>query len=335
MILANFTYYKIDLADIWDFERSAFLSQEISEDEATQLLHNIQVEITKNAEAVFGIDDYDENEASFYKYYNRKEKEYRDACGSTEELFRIEFFFSNNKCYQYDYPIIIDRHHEDFDYWFALKLKQYHLKLLQLEPFLNYQLNDSFEGDKSLFDKFLTILIRQYEGSFLTKGLVDSINDWKAINQTSTPQKTISRKSTSRKMEGDIHSLQLKALIKNPKYFQSNIHGFLEAFQLLKEHDFIDASTELEQFKNIFRNKEIAHQKRIKWIGSTKELQWFIKELMYESQKIVDLKNDIWLITASCFVDKNGKEFMDSQLRNASGKRLKRKDHLVQIVQLF
>ena len=107
------------------------------------------------------------------------------------------------------------------------------------------------------------------------------------------------------------------------------------AFQLLKEHAFIDTATELEQFKTIFRNKEITPQKRIKWIGSTKELQWFIKELMYESQKIVDLKNDIWLITASCFVDKNGKEFMDSQLRTASGKRLKRKDQLVQIVQLF
>ena len=285
MILANFTYYKIDIADIWDFERSAFLAQEISEDEANQLLHNIQVEITKNAEAVFGIDDYDENEASFYKYYNRKEKEYRNACNSTEELFRIEFFFSNNKCYQYDYPIIIDRHHDDFDYWFALKLKQYQLKLLQLEPFLNYQLNDSFEGDKSLFDKFLTMLIRQYEGSFLTKVLVNSIKDWKATNQTPTPQKTISRKSTSRKMEGDIYSLQLKALIKNPKYFQTNIHGFLEAFQLLKEHNFIDASTELEQFKNICRNKEITPQKRIKWIGSTKELQWFIKELMYEGSR--------------------------------------------------
>jgi hypothetical protein len=56
---------------------------------------------------------------------------------------------------------------------------------------------------------------------------------------------------------------------------------------------------------------------------------------MYESQKIENLKNDIWLTTACCFVDKNGNDFSDTQLRTASGKNLNRKDGLSKIVNLL
>ena len=335
MINANFKYYKIDLADIWDFERSALLNKIISEVKAAELLHKIQLEITKNADAAFGLENYDGNQRDFLKYFKKKEEEYRSACKSTRELFRIEFFFSKNQCFQYDHSIFIEKHHPDFDYWFSKKIFQYHLKLNQLGHFLNFQENDSFCGDKTDFDQFLTTLFRQNKHSGFSKEIMESVNEWKSGKKEDKSKKTGGRKLTSKKMAGEIDSLQLEALRNQANYFQSNIHSFLEAFQSLKELGFIDGDTDLEQFKDIFRNKKINPKKRIKWIGSIKELQWFIKELMYESQKIENLKNDIWLTTASCFVDKNGNDLSDTQLRTASGKKLNRKDEIIKIVNLL
>ena len=100
----------------------------------------------------------------------------------------------------------------------------------------------------------------------------------------------------------------------------------------LKKGHFVHEDTSLDIFIAIFKKEKLDPSDLIIWIGSIKELQWFISAIVYESEKIVVVKNDIWLITIKCFVDKDGNSFTDSQLRNASGKRLQRKEQVKGIV---
>lgn len=334
MIEANFTNYNIDLADIWDFERELFLNNQNSEEKASELIYKIQIEIIKKTEPLFD-NSYADNNEDNCDYYKRNIDQYLKARNSIKTLFQIDFFFNNDKCYEYNSPIVIEKHNNDFDYWFALKLKQYQLKLIQLEHFLNFQLNENFERNKRFFDNFLTLIVHQYGNVFFNKNLIECIQDWNSNKNNSIPKNINTRLTDSRKMEGDFFSFKLKALNEEPNYLELNANSWIQAFKLLKSNIFIHSSTDWNQFKNIFCNKKIAPNKRIKWIGSKVELQWFIKELMYNSKKIMDLKNDIWLITISCFVDEDGNEYIYTQLKNATGKRYDRKDLLAEIVKLF
>lgn len=108
-------------------------------------------------------------------------------------------------------------------------------------------------------------------------------------------------------------------LNEQPHYIKNHIINFMDAFKKLKTNSYIDSNISWENFKAIFGAREIPP-------GSNKELQWFVKYLVYTSQKVVDLDKDIWLITIKCFINKNDKEFTESQLRNVSVDRLDREE---------
>lgn len=313
MIEANFTNYNIDLADIWDFERELFLNNQNSEEKASELINKIQIEIIKKTEPLFD-NSYADNNEDNCDYYKRNIDQYLKARNSIKTLFQIDFFFNNDKCYEYNTPIVIEKHNHDFDYWFALKINQYQLNLQELENFLNFQLNNNFENDKNKFEKFLTLLIRQYEGLSFSKNLITTINEWKE-------QKIEVDKKKSRTIKGNLITLKHIKLVNNPKYLDSNNLRFYNFFQSLKKNNFIDESTELEQFKNIFKNEKINPKNRIKWISNNIILKWFI-DGMLKKQKITEIhKHDKWLITISCFINKKKdieKEFSTNQLRNSS-----------------
>lgn len=329
---ANYSYYKVETIDIWEYERSQFLTGQISTELATRIISNIQSIIIDHAKPVFRANDFDNGDGSFHKYYERKVNQFIQACKDIEELYAIDFFFSRNDCYEYNYNIVIDSTQEDFEFWFALKLRQYNDKIIKLDDFLNYQLEKSFDNNFKSFSKFLHLTLRQYKNEFLESNVIETAQEWidsyspkETLKDQKEKKPPIASNKEERKMEGDLHSFWLKALQENPQYFQETINTFTDVFAQLKKERFIHANNSLEDFKSIFRNKDISPNKRIIWIGSVKELQWFVKYLMYESKKIADLKNDIWLITSKCFMKKDNNSYTDSQLRNASGKRLQRK----------
>lgn len=135
---------------------------------------------------------------------------------------------------------------------------------------------------------------------------------------------------SERKLNVEFKSFLLKSYNDDPQYFDNKMNFFIEGFKELKslENKFIDKDTSLTDFKSIFQNKKIPKDNRIKWIGSNRELQWFVHILNSDLEIIADMKNDKWVVTTYCFVNKDGDEFETDQLRNASGERIKRYDLL-------
>lgn len=340
---ANYNYYAIDLADIWSFERSLFLNSESSEKFAKRIIDNIQTKIIANDKPSFRLIDSHKENKDFKKYYDRNLNSYINACRDICELYILDYFFSNKSCFQYDQSIILDKDESDFDFWFALKLRQYENKIIIIDTFLIYQLEQSFNSDIKAFLKFLKLNIRQYQDTLFTNRIVKTVNEYMnnygnegVKGEDSNNTKGINRLSNKkeRKIEGKLHSLLLRKVYENPQYLNKdkNRKGLKNIFVKLKEEKFIDKKTNLENFRSIFQNKEITNKKRIIWTGSIIELNWLVKYLVYKSKKVCDIKNDIWLITAKCFISKSLIEFTVSQLKNASGNKLERKELLESIL---
>jgi len=66
----------------------------------------------------------------------------------------------------------------DFDFWFALKLRQFESKLSEIKNFLNFQLEANFNNSIIELAEFLKISIRQYQSKFLKKRVVETLKDW-------------------------------------------------------------------------------------------------------------------------------------------------------------
>ena len=330
----NYTYFEISTGDIWEHERSKFLNGNCSEEFAHKLIHDIRLLIEPNTEPVYN-SELESND----EYFQKKVDRYLNVATNLEELYALDYFIGYDGIYQYDYDVILGKETSDFEYWFNLKLRQYEDKILLIDEFLSFQLEKSFENKVDEFIKFLKMSIRQFEGEFFTKKVSDTVKDWieGSANQIEEPKvknkAPIRSNKRERKMQEDFDSFLLKAFIENPKYFIINANEQMEVLLQLKKNGFIDQAITPSQFQSIFQNKSISTKKQIIWQGSVKELQWFVKYLVYDSKKVVDLKNDIWLVTAKCFSHKNGTEYSDTQLRNASGKRIQRKELLESILE--
>ncbi len=218
---------------------------------------------------------------------------------------------------------LITKKSPDFDFWFALKLRQYQMELKQIPVFLNYHLKSSFNNDNKAFSEFLKLIILQYKKVFFNKKVSKKVKEYYKLFFKSI--ENISVKTKERKLTTSYSTLLLKNVQKNPLYLKNNIVDFMDIWSTLKREKFIHQQTSFENFKAIFKEHPIDPKNRIKWTGTNKELQWFIKYLVYDSKKVVDLDKDIWVVTTKCFVRNNETEFTESQLRNASGKRLDRK----------
>jgi len=225
---------------------------------------------------------------------------------------------------------LVTQESPEFDYWFALKLRQYQMNLKRICEFLNYHLCKSFDNDKELYNEFLMILLLQYGKIFFKKKVSKITKQYQSTFLL--PIKNKCQNTKVRNPKTNYHTLLLKSFENNPSYIKNNIVHYMDVLSRLKKENFIDKQTSFEQFKAILRNQRLDSIYRIKWIGSNKELQWFVKHLVYDVKKVVDLDKDIWLVTMKCFTKKDGEEFTESQLRNATGNKLYRKKSLEAIL---
>ena len=225
---------------------------------------------------------------------------------------------------------LITKESKDFDYWFALKLRQYQMRLKDISDFLNYHLSRSFHSNKKAYSEFLKMVLLQYEKVFFNKNVSKIVKRYFKTILTSIKRKL--RNTKLRKPKTNYQTLFLKACQNNSSYLKKNIVNFMDVWLALKKENFIHTQTPFENFKNIFKSRTIMSSKRIKWTGTNKELQWFAKYLVYKSDKVVNLDKDIWLVVIKCFVKGNGEEFTESQLRNASGNKIQRKESLDNIL---
>lgn len=327
---ADYKYYEIDVADIWQYERSLLLSGKSSVKLANKIIKIIEEVIIKKGKPFLATKDYDSGDNKFQQSFATHYNDFHDSRFNLESRYNLNYFFTNDYCFYYSQKIILNNNNEDFDFLFALKLRQYNSKIFELINFLDFQFGTSFKNDVKDFFKFLKFGILKDQADILEGRVIDAIDNW---IDTRNNKIQLSNKS-ARKMQGEINSLLLKEIQINSSYFQKtdNRIKFNEIFLKLKEGKFISNETAFDNFIAIFNNKEISKNKRIIWVGAIVELQWFVKYLVYNAQKVEDLKNDIWVVTINCFVNSKMEEFTIPQLRDAKGKRLNRKELIEEIL---
>jgi hypothetical protein len=113
----------------------------------------------------------------------------------------------------------------------------------------------------------------------------------------------------------------------NPKYLHVKIAS---VFSELRDHEFIDKKTKLDQLELVFNNVTI--DKPIKWIGYDGDLKVLIHTLL-EKGIIINPKRSIWDKTRICFIREDGSLFKNKDLRGI--KDTLRANEIKSIVNLF
>ncbi|SDS22457.1 hypothetical protein SAMN04515667_1692 [Formosa sp. Hel1_31_208] len=264
----NYTYYKIDIANIREYERTCNLLGKTSEVLGLMILEKIEAVIFNQSEPVFGLNDYDSKD----KYYSDYKKRHEAVSNNVVGRFNLNFFFKEGDCFDYDEPIIMDKSFPDFDFWFVLKLRQYEFRLSEIRNFLNFQLETSFNNDKNQFIDFLEVNMDKYQTQLIENEVIDTVKD---LIENNFDDKLIL------KMKYD-KSILFKVL---EAYFDSKNHSELN--QLLTEHEIqnkICFKSNANQFVMIFRQLHM-HQKIIGTLKNTED--WICKYFTYLKQKRV------------------------------------------------
>ncbi len=178
---ADYDYYKIDIADIWQFEQLQFINGKSSEEFVRDLFPRIEDFIIINGAPSFTTEDYDKGDGAYRRTFTTLFEDFRDTFGDFKSRYSLNYFFTNDYCFFYDKRIIPDYKYDDFDFWFVLKLRQYDSKLSRIKSFLDFQLKTNFRNETREFVDFLTICIRQYQDQYLENKVIKTVNDWVEI----------------------------------------------------------------------------------------------------------------------------------------------------------
>lgn len=271
------------------------------------------------------------------QHYDSTFLKYDESAVNFNKLMRLGYFFARGNCYQFDQLIEVPKDHEHHSLMFVLMLNQYAEKLVNLDFFLEYQNQENFKGNTQEFARFLRLLGRQYE-YLLDKSVFTSVEEWidqdlkKDENNAENPVNTGKRE---KEHSDTYHSFKLIALESDPDYFIKRVSDLLKTVNALKKNRFVHDETTVNHIKGLLSNQPFKKRDRIVWIGTIVELTWFVKYLVYESQKVKPLGNDVWLVTCACFVDQNGQTFRPEQFRTAKGNKVNRRNLLREILSIL
>lgn len=187
---ANYEFYRIELFDVWEFEKRLFESGKKPFSEFQQLKENYEQLIidTKNWQSksekylktiscFTSIFHYDNGSNSDKSYFLRYKEEYGKAIESNETL-KLDYFVCQDSFYSHIQTIYPHPSLENFELWFALKLRQYKAGLKFLNQFLEYNLIHLFRGDFEKYNDTLEIVIAQYADSYFSPKLTELIERW-------------------------------------------------------------------------------------------------------------------------------------------------------------
>lgn len=71
---------------------------------------------------------------------------------------------------------VIEPQDDFFSYFFIVKLR--HISLLEIDHYLNYHLEKSFDNDRIEYLRFLNLSVRENGGQLLSPEIKDTINEW-------------------------------------------------------------------------------------------------------------------------------------------------------------
>lgn len=313
--------YDIDTSKIWDYEQDLVFQGKYDENLEHKFLSKLKEVIIQKGESNFGVGEYENKAPS--KFYLRAMDEFLQSTGNVDKQFEIAHFFdikTNN--YSLDQNIIINKNDSNFNYWFALFLRQFDQNIFEIQNFLDHQLLSNFNNNHTEFSTFLKLCLRQYSEILSTK-VFQTAQEW--LDQKVVVNTTITRNSN----KGDEstfapkQSFKLKDVDDFKEYFIKKAFDVSEIMKELKKNDFVHESTKVQQLKDILTGIEIDPKNRIEWTGSFYELNMFISILNYDLKKIQPIKNGIWETACCCFI-KKGNEIEVNQLSKAKGSDTKR-----------
>lgn len=321
LLLEDANLHSINTADIWKNERGIVFSEYCNESIAINLLANLRGIIELKGQCNFSHEHYEKGDDSFKNYYSNEMKLFLESQFDFKELFKIEFFFdSKGNCFSFHTPVNVTKKDSNFDYWFALFLRQFDNKIIEIDKFLNFQLRNNFEENHSEFVRFLNLCLRQYS-ELISSKVIFTAQEWIENH----PYKKSQARRNNKEVESNYipnKSFKLKGVDNFQDYFEKKVMELPEIMKDLKK-EFIHDETKIQQLKDILSGIEIEPKNRINWIGSFKELNMFVSILNYDLKKVEPIKNGIWEIACFCFT-KNGKEISVNQLSHANGKETKR-----------
>lgn len=324
----NPEYYDLNTSDIWYFERLYFMNVDKNVNLSQKIISEIQSLIVNNTEPAYDVRFYDEGDADAKRKYSRDINKYLSNLPDPEKIFDLQYFFHENACYDYYAGVNIIRNQAGeslYQFFFALKLRQYSYALIHTSNFLDHQLKSNFNKKGETFIEFLNLLLRQYSGLF-PEELIETVNDYLTKLRKKAPTDLLQVRSFLLVGYRDYRK----------EYFIKNANEFSEAFIGLKDNKFIDPNTKLDQFKRIFNQSTIQPDRRIKWIGRNVELKWFVQILIDDLTKIVPPVVGRWKTTLYCFADENGTDFeKEETISKASGKADERTNVLRYILEKF
>jgi len=231
--------FDLRLNDIWDYERSLFVFQkEKSLDDETMyhLLNLSESMILKSQPAFISIKAYDkackEGDDNLKKYYERHEISINQSVNNLDKRVEFDAFSYKGDFYNRETDVVItpDKVNiEEYQFFLALKFRQYQKALTNLEDLLSFQRINSFKHIKYDFDDILIDTISQWE-KVLSGRIKDKIERILSKNKTSSND---TRSHTNNSVTKDLY-YQL-----NDFFFKENIEDFLKYEEIMVSQNFL------------------------------------------------------------------------------------------------
>lgn len=309
--MTNHLNYEIDLRNIWEYEREVFIPNDKSILDQDDLVAEIR-QLIIDAVPSRAIYKTSENESKFDEDY----KNFEDCRPSFVNEYKLPYFFHHDVYYSYTEKLIIKREIHNYDYWFALKLRQYDWDLFKIDKFLTFQLVRYYTNNKSTFTDFLDLLLLKYnDKQMISERVIKTVQIWIAKN-------SIAKKDEKSDLE--INSPDSFTLIKfqfNKNYFKENSYHIIEIIEELKTAGFIYQNCNPDHFIAILSGKKIDKNNRVNWKKNVKSLNCFINLLM-DFQKVEQFITGKWYTASKCFLVK-GKEMAPHKLAKPGGAVIK------------
>jgi hypothetical protein len=96
----------------------------------------------------------------------------------------------------------IKREDDFFDYFFACKLRQ--IGLLEIDSFLVYHLDHSFNNNTKEYFRFLNLMLRKHHEQILNLSIVETVKEWIKLSESETETKKLSGTEKDAKSKGKI-----------------------------------------------------------------------------------------------------------------------------------
>lgn len=91
---------------------------------------------------------------------------------------------------KYPIDVVLTLKEDEYGFYTALRLRQ--LRFHEIDGFLDYQLRESFGGEKTTCHRFLQLLLREYKTEFFNEDIFRTVEEWIILNQT---EKTVQKKT--------------------------------------------------------------------------------------------------------------------------------------------